>query len=331
MFAWEHTISGACPTLKLVELVCLDLAKDKACNLEQGRCRTKRIEQTMKRLPLQRWRKNGCICNTYGTLWPILIVTWHLLYLLLQRGTFHRPCASHAPKSECVWPERETETWHVAGGQRGWLCSMMKLDWYWQCECLEHASNVCITFGLFDITQSMGNVRHLMGRLDWPHGLAMALHWLPLCDQVKEHKRRTHYLVWICLNHDSIGPLALSNMQLPWLNSFPAGPQRLRKHSPQTLSNHARMRAHNFRCLPYTEAGRTSLSRFGKGQGLQLGTRTVPAIAERNLPLAWSVSKSTKSSGGPHMWQELAIQRWRCFIHQFHLLNYNPGTSGSAL
>ena len=128
--AWEHTISGACPTLKLVELVCLDLAKDKASNLEQGRCRTKRIEQTMKWLPLQRWRKNGCICNSYSTLWPILIVTWHLLYLLLQRGTFQWPCASHAPKLERMWPERETETWHVAGDQCGWLCSMMELDWY---------------------------------------------------------------------------------------------------------------------------------------------------------------------------------------------------------
>ena len=65
---------------------------------------------------------------------------------------------------------------------------------------------ICITFGLFDITQPMGNVRHLMDQLDWPHGLAMALHWLPLCDQVKEHKRRTRYLVsiiiplarWLC-------------------------------------------------------------------------------------------------------------------------------------
>ena len=29
---------GACPTVKLVELVCLDLAKDKAWNLEQEPC-----------------------------------------------------------------------------------------------------------------------------------------------------------------------------------------------------------------------------------------------------------------------------------------------------
>ena len=29
-------------------------------------------------------------------------------------------------------------------------------------ECLEHASNVRITFGLFDITQSMSSVRHLV-------------------------------------------------------------------------------------------------------------------------------------------------------------------------
>ena len=50
---------------------------------------------------------------------------------------------------------------------------------YWH-ECLEHASNVRITFGLFDITQSMSSVRQLVDQWGWPHGLAMALYWLPL-------------------------------------------------------------------------------------------------------------------------------------------------------
>ena len=35
---WNAARGDACPTLKLVELVCLDLAKDKACNLEQEPC-----------------------------------------------------------------------------------------------------------------------------------------------------------------------------------------------------------------------------------------------------------------------------------------------------
>ena len=77
----------------------------------------------------------------------------------------------------------------------------MKLDWYERHECLEHASNVRITFGLFDITQSMSSVRHLVDQRGWPHGLAMALHWLPLCDQVKEHGRRTPYLVSITIRN----------------------------------------------------------------------------------------------------------------------------------
>ena len=60
------------------------------------------------------------------------------------------------------------------------LCNRMKLGWYDRHECLEHASNVRITFGLFDITQSMSSVRQLVDQWAWPHGLAMALYWLPL-------------------------------------------------------------------------------------------------------------------------------------------------------
>ena len=59
------------------------------------------------------------------------------------------------------------------------LCNRMKLGWYERHECLEHASNVRITFGLFDITQSMSSMRQLVDQWAWPHGLAMALYWLP--------------------------------------------------------------------------------------------------------------------------------------------------------
>ena len=55
-------------------------------------------------------------------------------------------------------------------------------------------------------------------------------------------------------------PLASWNMQLPWLDSVPAGSQSLHKN----FSHHVRMRTNDLRCLPYTEAGRASRSRFGR-------------------------------------------------------------------
>ena len=114
----------------------------------------------------------------------------------------------------------------------------------------------CITFGLFDITQPMGNVRHLMHQLDWPHGLAMALQWP--CTGFP------YVTKWRNING---GPATSFQSQFRWPVGFVEHATAMTKlsscwpsESRQTLSNHFRMRTHDFRCLPYTEAGRASVS-----------------------------------------------------------------------
>ena len=62
-------------------------------------------------------------------------------------------------------------------------------------------------------------------------------------------------------------PLASWNMQLPWLDSVPAGSQSLHKHSPTMFSWELTICG----ACPTEKAGRAGLSRL-EGQGLQLST-----------------------------------------------------------
>ena len=86
--------------------------------------------------------------------------------------------------------------------------------------------------------------------------------WMKVCQRWCKLDRGPlqAHCAWKC-------PLASWNMQLPWLDSVPAGSQSLHKHSPTMFSWELTI------CggLPYSEAGRAGLSRL-EGQGLQLST-----------------------------------------------------------